>query len=102
MFSGWLEIQPLVDMSPTSVKLVLESMFGTFGPPVELHTDCGRQFVGTELKQWLSDWGMTLITSSPHYPQSNVRVEAAVKIAKKLVEASTRDGCFPIVNWPWL
>ena len=92
MFSGWLEVQPLIDMSPTSIKLVLEGMFGTFGPPVELHTDCGRQFVATELKRCLKQWGVKLVTSSPRYPQSNGRAEVAVKIAKKLVTASTTDG----------
>ena len=92
MFSGWLDVQPLVDMSPTSVKLVLEQMFGNFGPPVELHTDCGKQFVSTELKKCLSLWGVTLVTSSPHYPQSNGRVEVAVKAAKKLVHASMSNG----------
>ena len=37
------------------------------------------------MKTWYKKWGITLRESSPRYPNSNGRVECAVKAAKKLV-----------------
>jgi hypothetical protein len=44
--------------------------------------------VSREFKSFLDKWGISYITSSPHYPQSNDQAESAVKVIKRLMEAS--------------
>ena len=50
-----------------------------------LWTDGGPQFRAKAFQDFLRQWGVTHRTSSPEYPQSNGRAEAAVKATKKLI-----------------
>jgi len=62
------------------------------GVPVKLWSDNGPQFISSEFKQFLNDWGILAGTSSPHYPQSNGRAETKVKVMKKLIAGSSTSG----------
>ena len=45
----------------------------------------GAQFTSTALRTFPSKWGVKPYLSSAEYPQSNVRVELAVKTAKCII-----------------
>ncbi|XP_073035274.1 uncharacterized protein [Primulina eburnea] len=47
-------------------------------------------FTGSDMREFVEDYGIKLINSSPHYPQSNGQAEASnkvwIKILQKLME----------------
>ena len=89
--SGWPHVTAFNDVN-TSTKKVIESVrafFSTVGVPVKFWSDNGPQFASTEFKKFLSEWGVSAGTSSPHYAQSNGRAEVEVKVMKKLIKGSS-------------
>ena len=87
--TNWPDI---IDMGKdtTTPKLVaaLRDHFCSTAVPDVLWSDGGPQFTSSHLPEFLTIWGVSHITSSPHYPQSNGKVEATVKSMKKLISAS--------------
>ena len=67
------------------VTAAIREIFCTSGAPDVIYTDQGPQFMARECQKIFEHWGVEHITSSPHYPQSNGRAEAAVKSMKKLI-----------------
>ena len=62
---------------------VLKALFARYGVPDLQVTDNGQQFASAELKVFFAKrWGFQHLISSPHYPESNGRVENAVKTVK--------------------
>ena len=59
-------------------------------------SDGGPQFTSSHLAEFLNTWGVSYITSSPHYPQSNGNVEVTVKSMNKFISASWTGRS---VNW---
>ena len=55
-------------------------------------TDNGPQFSSAEFVTFTKVWGFEHCTSSPHYPQSNGKVENAVKTTKRLFTKCRESG----------
>ena len=74
----------------TTPKLItaLRDQFCRTAVPDILWSDGGPQFTSTKLATFLKEWGVSHKTSSPRYPQSNGKAEAAVKSMKKLISAA--------------
>ena len=64
-----------------------------------LWSDGGPQFTSHVFADFLQTWGVTHVTFSPHYPQSNGKAEATVKYMKKLISAAWTGRS---VNWDQL
>ena len=62
------------------------------GFPIELFSDTGSQFMSKELQEFAHTYGFMHTTSSPHHPQSNGKVESAVKNAKALMRMVPDSG----------
>ncbi|XP_028416059.1 uncharacterized protein LOC114539643 [Dendronephthya gigantea] len=58
-------------------------------------SDNGPQYISEEFKQFSQQWKFQHITSSPIYPQSNGKVEAAVKSAKTIMKKAKKAGTDP-------
>ena len=91
--SGW----PIVQMytrGATALKLIttLRNVFAATGVPEVLRSDNGPQFKAKVFQQFLKEWKVKHVTSSPHYPQSNGHAESAVKAVKYLIIKSTVNG----------
>ncbi|XP_064100749.1 uncharacterized protein LOC135211366 [Macrobrachium nipponense] len=58
------------------------------------HFPCGATSnkISNHLRSYFSRWGVKVRLSSPQYPQSNSRAEAAVKPAKRLLRENTSKG----------
>ena len=65
---------------------LLKNFFGTFGVPVELSSDQGKEFVAEETQDFFMRWGVKHRDSSAYNPQSNGRAELAVKSTKRLLK----------------
>ena len=86
----------------STVITSLKNPFARHGIPDTLYSDIGPQFSSREFQEFATDWQFDHQTSSPHYPQSNGKIENAVKSAKKLLikaKASGQDPYLAILDW---
>ena len=91
-FSKFLIVRKLPNSSTNAVVKELSMIFTEFGRPHILRSD-NRPCYGTaEFQAFLQLHGVLYITSSPHHQQSNGFAEAMVKIAKKMMKRSTKEG----------
>ena len=65
---------------------LLKNFFGTFGVPVELSSDQGKEYIADETQEFLLRWGVKHRDSAAYNPRSNGRAELAVKATKRLLE----------------
>ena len=93
-FTGCIEEYKMDGKAMPLVK-TLRNLFAHMGVPEELATDGGPSFTPYKTRQFLKQWGVSYRLSAAHYPQSNGRVEAAVKTiktAKRLLCDNTERG----------
>jgi putative transposase len=71
-------------MTEADVERVLEAAKEKFpGARPRIISDNGPQFVARDFKEFIRISGMTHVRTSPYYPQSNGKAEAAVKTVKR-------------------
>lgn len=91
-FSRFLDvIQVGSDMSSKRTVNILKHLFCYLGVPEVLRCDNAPNFISQEMKNFSEEFNFKIITSSPHFPQSNGFAEAMVKIAKKIIEKGDLD-----------
>ena len=92
-YSGWFTVSYFQPHQATSCNLIHEcvAMFSAYGAPEVLSSDGGPQFTSQEFKLFLGNWNIRHRLSSPEYPQSNGRAEAAVKTAKRIISNYVSD-----------
>ena len=93
-YSGWVSViqTPPGTTGATSLKKHLRTLFSIFGAPRELSADGGPTFPSYDIQCFLHTWGVHYRQSSAHYPQSNGRVELAVKVATRILLDNVRSG----------
>lgn len=91
-FSNFIEVENLHTTTTLAVSKALKIMFARYGVPDILMTDNGPQFSSTEFSAFSKAWSFEHPTSSPHYPQSNGKVENAVKTVKRLFTKCRETG----------
>ena len=55
-------------------------------------SDNGPQLVSDEFGQFAAQWEFAHVTTSPYHSASNGKAESAVKIVKKLIKKTEKDG----------
>jgi hypothetical protein len=95
-FSGWPHVVAFRDKKTTARNVIghCRSFFSNVGAPVTFWSDNGPQFGAAEFQRFLTDWGITSLTSSPYYAQSNGRAEAEIDSMKALIRGSWTAGAF--------
>lgn len=83
--TDYFEYEHLANQSTLTVINALKKCFGRLGIPKTVMSDNGPQFTAHQFDAFSRDWNFSHITSSPHFPQSNGKAEAAVKIAKRIL-----------------
>lgn len=93
-YSGWPALYHLgVTATSNKVTNYIRQFFCQTAVPETLWSDGGPQFTASTFQSFLRRWGVRHRISSPHYPASNGRAEAAVKQMKKILRGSVRsDG----------
>ena len=88
-YTDWPDIIPL-GFNTTAAHLikVLEQSFSRTAIPDLLWSDGGLQFSAKCFQDFAKQWGFKHQMSSPHYPQSNGKIEATVKSLKKIIATS--------------
>lgn len=83
--SDYFEYLKLPSQRARDVISRLKEVFSRFGIPRLVHTDNAAYFTSTEFSDFSRSWKFDHSTSSPHHHQSNGKVEAAVKISKRIL-----------------
>lgn len=91
-YSGYFEVDRLEKKTGKALIKKLKRHFSNQGIPNKLFSDNGPPFNSLEFKEFAEQYDFELKTSSPNYPQSNGRVENAVKTAKHLLKKSISAG----------
>ena len=94
-YSSFWENDPLDNTTSGKVIQKFKSQFAKHGIPETCVSDNGPQFASVEFKEFSRQWNFELVTSSPTYPQSNGKVEAAVNSAKNVMRKSRKAGTDP-------
>ena len=90
-FSDYFEVDKLGKKDASAIIGRLKRHFATHGIPDCIQSDNGPPYNSQEFADFAQSYGFELSKSSPQFPQSNGKVEAAVKIAKRLVKRSKHD-----------
>lgn len=101
-FSDYFEIDRLFDKTGKEVIGKLKAHFARHGIPDVIFSDNGPPFQSHEFDKFAESYDFEHITSSPAYPQSNGKVENAVKTSKRIMEKSIRDAKDPflaLLDW---
>ena len=92
-YSDYFEIDKLSHKKDANTTIKrLKSHFATHGIPLLIVSDNGPPFNSREFHKFTKEYELEHVTSSPEYPQSNGKVESAVKIAKRLIRKTNKDG----------
>ena len=91
-FSNFIEVARMITVTTRSVLRELLPMFARFGMPDVIVTDNGPQFASAEFAVFVKQKGITHVTSSPLYAQSNGKSENAVKMLKLLFAKAKQSG----------
>lgn len=84
-YSKYIEVAQLGSMTTAAVVKHLKNIFARFGIPNKLISDNGPQFSSSEFKDFVNQWEIDHVTSSPLYPRSNGLAERNVQTVKKLM-----------------
>ena len=98
--SGYFEVDRLPSKKAVDVIYALRQQWARHGIPVDLVSD--NAFASSEFKKFAERWEFQHTFSSPRYPQSNGRAEAAVKTAKRLMSKANESNCdpfFALLDW---
>lgn len=101
-YSDYIELDILKDMSARSLVETCRKNFARHGIPQIVNTDNGTNFVNEEMKDMAIKWNFKHSTSSPHHQQANGKAEAAVKIAKRLIQKADETGqdvWYVLLHW---
>jgi transposase InsO family protein len=85
-YSDFWEVDRLGDITAATVIEHCKVHFSRHGVPDVVMTANGRQFDSRNFTSFAKDWEFEHTTSSPYHRQSNGKVEAAVKIPKRLMK----------------
>lgn len=88
--SGFFEVDRLPSKRVSDIIYCLKAHFARYGLPLEVCSD-NSPFNSAEFRRFAHNYDFVHTTSSPHFPRSNGRAEAAVKCAKRLMEKAAQD-----------
>jgi hypothetical protein len=98
--TNYFEVDRLASKRSADIIYVLKQQWARHGIPEEVVSD--NAFCSAEFATFARMWEFKHTTSSPRYPQSNGRAEAAVKTAKRLMSKAKEAGADPflaLLDW---
>jgi ribonuclease HI len=93
-FTKWIEVVPTRSTSHKVIISFLEDIIARFGCPSRIVTDNAAPFRSEPLVKFCEQFEISLIHSTPYYPQGNGLAESSnkslIKLIKKLLEDNKR------------
>ncbi|XP_054259839.1 uncharacterized protein LOC128984533 [Macrosteles quadrilineatus] len=90
---------PCSDMSSSTVKSKLKTLFSTFGVPSYIHSDRGTSFMSQDLKSYLNSLGISTSRTTAYNPAGNGQVERYNGIVWKTIELALKSLNLEINQW---
>ncbi|XP_021733160.1 uncharacterized protein LOC110699980 [Chenopodium quinoa] len=96
-FSKWIEADAFQQVRDKEViNFIWTNIICRFGVPSEIVCDNGSQSISAPTKNFFDKWNITLVTSTPRYPQANGQAESSNKVIigslkKKLKDKKERN-----------
>ena len=90
-FSDFIDFEEIPSETSNALVKFMKRTFAIHGIPSRLISDNGPCYKSEEFRKFAESYDFKHDTSSPHYPQSNGRAEAAVKVAKTMLIKATAD-----------
>jgi hypothetical protein len=80
----WTELYPVPSWEQEFIGMALVQHFGRYGPPAEILTDQGSEYLNSTITQFLkSQWVIQMNTPIAHSHEQNARVERVNKELKR-------------------
>jgi hypothetical protein len=93
-FTKWIEVAPTKSASHKVIISFLEDIIARFGCPSRIVTDNAASFKSKPLIKFCEQFQISLIHSTPYYPQGNGLAESSnkslIKLIKRLLEDNKR------------
>ena len=90
-YSSYFEIDRLETKTANGITKILRKLFSVHGIPNQLISD-NMPFSSQEFREFAASYEFEVIKSSPGYPQSNGKVENAIKTAKSIMKKAKQAG----------
>ena len=87
--SKWLDAHILKSITSAKTIEKLRMVFATHGLPRKVVTDNGASFTSEEFRAFMSENGITHVTTAPYHPSSNGLAERAVQTIKRGIKATS-------------
>ena len=84
-YSKFPFVKKLHNLTTGAVVNEMKMLFAENGIPESLQCDNGTQFTSGEFQQVASQYGFTIVTSSPQYPHGHGFVERQVQTVKRTI-----------------
>jgi len=101
-YSNFFEVDRIFNKTAKEVISKVKAHFARHGIPDEVVSDNGQPFASAEFQDFADLYSFEIITSSPTYPQSNGKVENAVKTAQSLMKKAIetkKDPYLALLDW---
>jgi transposase InsO family protein len=85
-FTKWIEVVPTRSASHKVIIKFLEDIIARFGWPSKFITDNYASFKSEPLIKFYEQFQMSLVHSTPYYPQGNGLAESSNKILIKIIK----------------
>ena len=92
-YSNVFEIDQVYSTTSPTIVMKLKSHFARYGIREEVVSDNVSEFISHEFQSFPKSYRFHHMQTSPHHHQSNGKVEAAVKQAKKAVGIAQTANC---------
>ena len=91
-YSDFIEVDELENTLSTTIAAKTEAHFARHGVPETILTDNGPQFIASDFERLCQRYQTNHVTSSPYWPKGNGKSEASVKIVKRILKKSGKNG----------
>ena len=98
-YSRFPFVFPCKDTSARSVINCFYQLFSIFGMPASIHSDRGSAFISKELRQWLTESGVSITHSTAYNPQCNGQIEKSNDTVWRGLRLSLKSRNLPISKW---
>ena len=94
-FTKWMEVYAIPNMEAVTVaRKLVDQMFCRFSPPDQLHSDQGKQFESTVMREICNILGMKKTRTSPYHPQCDGLVEQYNHTLLDMLATTTQNHPF--------
>ena len=92
-FTKWVELAALPEYNAQlTAKSVLQHFIATFGCPLEIHTDCGKNFESNLFKAFCDVFEIAKTRTTPYHPSGNGQCEIFNRTILQMIRSYISKG----------